>query len=153
MHHHQPLNHHNKNHNHDTNCPKFFILELSWLLEGLESSSCGQNVVGSTVRLRFRKITSGHHFQIIRKLSKNDFQYHKEVIHNIQKYILTIFFFSSLVRNFTLTYDPYSCLIYVLFSLILMETIFYFFKCSLNFRAHALQLELNKVGYSNFVKF
>ena len=28
-----------------------------------------------------------------------------------------------------------------------------FFKCSLNFRAHALQLELNKVGYTNFVKF
>ena len=28
-----------------------------------------------------------------------------------------------------------------------------FFKCSLNFRAHALQLELNKVSGSNFVKF
>ena len=28
-----------------------------------------------------------------------------------------------------------------------------FFKCSLNFRAHALQSELNKDGYTNFVKF
>ena len=27
------------------------------------------------------------------------------------------------------------------------------FKCSLNFRAHALQSELNKVSISNFVKF
>ena len=26
-----------------------------------------------------------------------------------------------------------------------------FFKCSLNFRAHALQLELSKVNISNFV--
>ena len=29
----------------------------------------------------------------------------------------------------------------------------FFFKCSLNFRAHALQLEFNKVGYTDFVKF
>ena len=28
-----------------------------------------------------------------------------------------------------------------------------FFKCLLNLRAHALQLELNKVNISNFVKF
>ena len=28
-----------------------------------------------------------------------------------------------------------------------------FFKCLLNFRAHALQSELNKVGYTIFVKF
>ena len=28
-----------------------------------------------------------------------------------------------------------------------------FFKCSLNFRAHALQFELNNVGYTNFAKF
>ena len=28
-----------------------------------------------------------------------------------------------------------------------------FFKCSLNFRAHALQSELNKVSISNLVKF
>ena len=28
-----------------------------------------------------------------------------------------------------------------------------FFKCSLNFRAHALQLELSKVSIFNFVKF
>ena len=29
----------------------------------------------------------------------------------------------------------------------------HFFKCSLNFRAYALQSELNKVSISNFVKF
>jgi hypothetical protein len=41
IHHHQLLNHHhhNKNHNYDNNCPESIILELSRLLEGLESSS------------------------------------------------------------------------------------------------------------------
>ena len=29
----------------------------------------------------------------------------------------------------------------------------HFFKCSISFRAHALQSELNKVSMSNFVKF
>ena len=29
----------------------------------------------------------------------------------------------------------------------------YFFRCSFNFRVHVLQLELNKVSISNFVKF
>ena len=49
-------------------------------------------------------------------------------------------------------YSPYSCLIDVLFGPILMENNVRFFKCSLNFRAHALQFELNKVGYTNFAK-
>ena len=57
------------------------------------------------------------------------------------------------VRNFTLIYGPYSCLIDVLFGPILMENFVRFFKCSLNFRAHALQFELNKVGYTSFAKF
>mgnify|MGYP006906348230 CR=1 FL=1 len=57
------------------------------------------------------------------------------------------------VRNFTLIYGPFSCLIYVLFGPILMENYVRFFKCSLNFRAHALQFELNKVEYTNFAKF
>ena len=57
------------------------------------------------------------------------------------------------VRNFTLIYGPYSCLIDVLFGPILMESFVSFFKCSLNFRAHALPFELNKVGYTNFAKF
>ena len=57
------------------------------------------------------------------------------------------------VRNFTLIYGPFSCLIDVLFGPILMENYVRFFKCSLNFRAHALQFELNKVGYTNFAKF
>ena len=49
------------------------------------------------------------------------------------------------VRNFTLIYGPYSCLIVVLFGPILMENFVRFFKCSVNFRAHALRFELNKV--------
>ena len=57
------------------------------------------------------------------------------------------------VRNFTLIYGPFSCLIDVLFGPILMENYVRFFKCSLNFRAHALQFELNKVEYTNFAKF
>ena len=61
--------------------------------------------------------------------------------------------FVSHVRNFTLIYSPYSCLIDVLFGPILMENFVSFFKCSLNFRAHALQSELTKVSISNFVKF
>ena len=41
MHYRQPLNHQHqhKNHNNDNNYPESFILELSWLLEGLKSSS------------------------------------------------------------------------------------------------------------------
>ena len=31
--------------------------------------------------------------------------------------------------------------------------VFFFFKCSLNFKAHALQSELKKISISNFVKF
>ena len=57
------------------------------------------------------------------------------------------------VRNFTLIYGPFSCLIDVLFGPILMENNVRFFKCSLNFRAHALQFKLNKVEYTNFAKF
>ena len=40
----------------------------------------------------------------------------------------------------------------VLIGSILMENFVIFFECLLNFRAHALQLELNKVGYNNFAK-
>ena len=46
-----------------------------------------------------------------------------------------------------------SCLINVPLSLILMENLVVFIKCLLNFWAHALQLEPNKVWYTNFVKF
>ena len=45
------------------------------------------------------------------------------------------------------------CLIDVLFGPILMENYVCFFKCLLNFWAYALQLELNRVGYTNFAKF
>ena len=57
------------------------------------------------------------------------------------------------MRNFTLINGPFSCLIDVLFGPILMENYVGLFKCSLNFRAHALQFELNKVEYTNFAKF
>ena len=59
----------------------------------------------------------------------------------------------SLCKEFTLIYGPYSCLIDSLFGPILMVNFVCVFKCSLNFQAHALQLELNKVGYTNFAKF
>ena len=49
------------------------------------------------------------------------------------------------VGNFTLMYSPFSCLIAVLFGPILLENCVVFFKSSLNFKAHALQMELNKV--------
>ena len=42
-----------------------------------------KSCIGNTVRLRFRKSISGHHFQTIRKLANNDFQYHRGFIHSI----------------------------------------------------------------------
>ena len=56
--------------------------------------------------------------------------------------------FFSHVRNLTLIYGPFSCLIDVIFGPILMEIYVCFTKCSLNFKAYALQLEPNKVGYT-----
>ena len=53
------------------------------------------------------------------------------------------------VRNFTLIDGPYSCLI----ASRLPPYLFSFFKCLLNFQAHALQFQLNKVWYTNFAKF
>ena len=47
----------------------------------------------------------------------------------------------------------FSCLINVIFSQIFDWICCPFFKCSLNFRANALQLRLNKVWSTNFVKF
>ena len=57
------------------------------------------------------------------------------------------------MRNFTLIYGPFSCLIHFLFGPILMDNYGRFFKCSLNFRANALQLELTNVRHTNFAKF
>ena len=45
------------------------------------------------------------------------------------------------VRKFTLIYGPYR---------LYFDGFFFFFKCLLNFRVHALQSELNKDGYTNF---
>ena len=57
------------------------------------------------------------------------------------------------VRNLTLIYGPFSCLVDVLFGPILMENYVCFFKCSLNFIAHALQSEQSITSISNSVKF
>ena len=72
-------------------------------------------------------------------------------INNI--YILTKNMFFPHVRNFTSIYGPFSCIIIANFSPTFMEKNWIFFKSLLNFRAYALQLELTKVGYTNFVKF
>ena len=108
----------------------------------------------STVRLRFMKSISWHHFQTIVELAKTDFQYHRGIIYSIYYYILTkknLFFPHE--RNFTLIYGPFSCLKNVFFGHILMENYVCSFKCSLNFRAHSLPSEPNKVVYTNFAKF
>ena len=57
------------------------------------------------------------------------------------------------LRNFTLIYGPFSCLINVLFGPIFKENVVIVFKGLLNLKAHAVQSELNKVGYTNFAKF
>ena len=82
--------------------------------------------VRSTVRLRFRKSISRHHFQTIRKLANTDFQYHRGVIYSIYQYILTKMCFFPYEMNFTLIYGPYSCLIIVFFGPIFMEVVVLF---------------------------
>ena len=110
-------------------------------------------MIWSTVRLRFRKSISGHHFQTIRKFANNGFQYQRDVNYNTWQCILTKKCVFPHVRSFTLIYGPYSCLTDVLFGPILIVNFVRFFKCSLNFRAHALQSELSKTSILNFVKF
>ena len=112
--------------------------------------------LGSTGRLRFRRSISGHHFQTTRNLANKDLQHYKEIIYSILQYIFynkkkRVFFLH--LGNFKLIYDPLSCLNNFLLGPIFMDFFLPFFKCLLNFRAHALQLELNKVGYNNFFKF
>ena len=63
----------------------------------------------------------------------------------INKFLTTKHVFLPHERNFTLIYGPFSCKINVLFGQIFMDFFLPFFKCSLNFKAHALQSELNKV--------
>ena len=55
------------------------------------------------------------------------------------------------VKNLSLIYGHYRRIIDVFFDPILIENLVCFFKCSLNFRAHALQSELNKDEYTNFL--
>ena len=57
------------------------------------------------------------------------------------------------VGDFTLIYGPYRCLEDGLFWPYFDEQFCLFFKCSLNFQAHALQFKLNKVGYTDFAEF
>ena len=91
-------------------------------------------------------------FSTIGKLAYKYFQYHWEVIYSIEQYILTKKFVFPHKRNFALIYGPLSCLINVFLALFLWFCL-PFFKSLFNFRAHALQLELHKVVFTNFVKF
>ena len=68
------------------------------------------------------------------------------------KLLHKICFFSSCKKIYFI-YDPFSCLINVFFAPYFYGKFCHFFKCLLNFRAHNLQLKLNKVGYTKFVKF
>ena len=104
------------------------------------------------VMLRFRKSITGHHFQTIRKLAKMISNTTARLLIMYSKSLFKKNVFFHHVRNFTLIYGSYKYLIDVLFGPILMGNFVCFFKCLLNFRAHALQSELNKVGYTNFVK-
>ena len=57
------------------------------------------------------------------------------------------------VRNFTLNCGPFQLPNYYPCQHNFYGKFCCLFKCSLNFRAHALQLELKKVLYTNFVQF
>ena len=52
------------------------MLELKISNSPISFTKISKPTVQSTVRLRFRKSISGHHFQTIGKLAKTDFQYH-----------------------------------------------------------------------------
>ena len=108
---------------------------------------CWFSFITGTVRLRFRKSIFIPYFQNTRKLDNNYFQYHRDVIYSVLLYILT--FFKKIC------FFPHAIffLWFWFFILILMENFVIFLKCSLNSRAHALQLELTKVWYTNFGKF
>ena len=62
-----------------------------------------------------------------------------------------IYFFSLCKEFYIYIYGPFSCLVNNFWVIFLLENLS-FFKCSLNFRVHALQSVLNQVGYANFVK-
>ena len=106
---------------------KIILLEKKNILSGkkngnVPNSTCSESSrrVWSTVRLRFRKSISENHFQTIKKISYDDFQYHREVIFNTKQCILTKKCVFPHVRKFTLIYGPYSCIINILFIPILM---------------------------------
>ena len=92
----------------------------------MTSNDIWSRQVWSTVRLKFSKSISGHHFQKIRSLAKNDFRYHREVINNIYQLILTKNVFCPHVRNFPLMYGPYRYQIDVYFGPVLMDFFLFF---------------------------
>ena len=53
-----------------------------WNLMSLTNNLTQKLRIGSTVRLRFIKSTSGYHFQTIGKLDSNDFNYHTTEVFN-----------------------------------------------------------------------
>ena len=57
------------------------------------------------------------------------------------------------VLDFTLIYASFSYLNRCPFWPYFDGFFFFFFKCSLTFRAYALQFELNKAGYTNLANF
>ena len=107
--------------------------------------------IWSTVRLRFRKSISGHHFQTIRKLANTDFQYRRGIIYSIYQYILTKNVFFARERNCTFIYGPFSCLIIVLFGSIFMEELVFFSYARSILELMCCSLNLTKLDILNLV--
>ena len=84
------------------------------------------------------------------KPTPSSFQYHTEVAYSIEwQNFKEIFVFSS-CKEFCINFcffwlnNSWTCWPFFLFL---------FFKCSLNFKAHALKFDLNKAVRSTFMKF
>ena len=101
--------------------------------------------VGNTVRLRFSKSISGHHFQTIGQLANNDFQYHREGFYDIQQYILTKKSIFLHVRNFTMIYGPFTCVTNVHFNPIFRGNLSFFSNARLIFELMLCNRNLTKL--------
>ena len=87
----------------------------------------GFKLLRSTVRLRFRKSISEHHFQTMRKyliMISNTIE--GLFIEYSNTFLQKMCFFSCHVKNYTLIYGPFSCLIIVHFGPIIMENFVFF---------------------------
>ena len=103
----------------------------------------------STVRLRLKKSISGHHFQIIRKLANNDFQYQREGFYSIQQYILTTKKKSSFKEFYI---DLWSFLLpHVLFSPIVMNFFVIFSNACLTFEYLHCNWNLTKLDIQTLI--